>query len=664
MGLEHFIRVKGIGCLCAAAVWIGWFGGSQVFPGPAWGAEETKQNATSDVADTKDADKEKQGEPAAPTEAPIPKPVTLAHIHLSGFVTERPQDDTFGFSLGSTSSLKTILRRLSRARNDDSVKAVVITFDNFITGVGQLEELHRELLKFRDTGKKVYVHSSGLDTWSYAMVSGAAELSMVPTGDVWLTGIYSEGFYLKGLLDKIGVEADMLHEGEYKSASELFTRSEPSEAAERNMNWLLDGLYDSLVEMIATGRNIPVEKVRDLIDDGPYTAERALEVGLIDSVKFRDAFVEDVKKTIDTEDTWIVVNNNYGHDVTTVNVNLSSPLGFFSLFSKMLNPKRKSRKASIAIVYVEGVIQMGYGGSDLFGMSSGAYSGEIRNALEKALADESIKAVVLRVDSPGGSAVASEIILDATRKLKGTKPLIVSMGNVAASGGYYVSCGGDRIYADATTLTGSIGVVGGKLITTGLWDKLGVNWVDYKRGRNADLLTTSRPFDDQQRARMEGLMYDIYRVFQDQVVEGRGEKLKKPIDELSGGRVYTGIQAEELGLVDEIGGLSEAIAFAANTLSMKDYQLRILPAPKNLFTEIMEELLGQSGNEKPWDISSKRTFPLQSKWDGSSSWLAILETLGKLDQSRVRLFVQGLQRILLIHQERVITMMPMDFTIR
>ena len=652
MGLEHFIRVKGMGCLCAAAVWIGCISGWQVFPVATWGAQETKQNAISDVADTKDV------------EVPVVKPVTLAHIRLSGFVTERPQDDTFGFSLGATSSLKTILRRLSRARKDDSVKAVIITLDDFFTGLGQLEELHRELLKFRDVGKKVYVHSSGLDTWRYAMLCGAAELSVVPTGDVWLTGLYSEGFYLKGLLDKIGIEADMLHQGEYKSASELFTRSEPSEAAKRNMDWLLDGLYDSLVEMIATGRKLSVEKVRDLIDDGPYTAKRALEVGLIDSVKFRDDFVEDVKKTIDTEDTWVVVHNNYGHDASTMDVNLSSPLGFFSLFSKMLNPKRKSRKASIAIVYVEGVIQTGYGGSDLFGMSSGAYSGVIRSALEKALADESIKAVGLRVDSPGGSAVASEIILDATRKLKGTKPLIVSMGNVAASGGYYVSCGGDRIFADATTLTGSIGVVGGKLITTGLWDKLGVSWVEYKRGRNADLLNTSRPFNDRQRARMEGLMYEIYRVFQDQVVEGRREKLKKHIDDLSGGRIYTGIQAKELGLVDEIGGLNEAIAFAANKVSLKDYQLRILPPPKNLFTEVMEELLGQSDGERPWDISSKGRFPLRSNLSGSSSWLAILETLGKLDQTRVRLFVQGLQRILLIQQERVITMMPMDFTIR
>ena len=297
-------------------------------------------------------------------------------------------------------------------------------------------------------------------------------------------------------------------------------------------------------------------------------------------------------------------------------------------------------------------------------MSSGAFSGEIRNALKQALADKSIKAVVLRVDSPGGSAVASEIILDAARKLKGTKPLIVSMGNVAASGGYYVSCGGDKIYADAMTITGSIGVVGGKLITTGLWDKLGVNWVDNKRGRNADLLSTSRPFDDQQRARMEGLMYEIYRVFQDQVVEGRRGKLKMHIDELSGGRVYTGIQALELGLVDEIGGLTEAITFAANEASIEKYQLRILPAQKDLFTEIMEGFLGQSGSERPWDISSKGTFLLRSKLDGPSSWHSILEALGKLDQNRVRLFIQGLQRILLIHQERVITMMPMDFTIR
>ena len=242
------------------------------------------------------------------------------------------------------------------------------------------------------------------------------------------------------------------------------------------------------------------------------------------------------------------------------------------------------QKDAVAVVYVEGPILPGYSQPTLFGAYNAAFSGDIRKALETAAKDESVKAVVLRVDSPGGSVEASEVILNAARQVKTQKPLIVSMGDVAASGGYYVACGADAIFADETTITASIGVVGGKLVTTDLWNKLGVNWVGHKRGANADLLSSTRPFDEAQRKVISDYMQQAYEVFKGHVTKGREGKLRKPIDEIAGGRVYTGKQALDLGLVDQIGGLQQAVEYAAAKVSLKNYDIRVIPEPKDFFT--------------------------------------------------------------------------------
>ncbi len=218
-------------------------------------------------------------------------------------------------------------------------------------------------------------------------------------------------------------------------------------------------------------------------------------------------------------------------------------------------------KKTVAIVYVEGPIVLAADdGMSLLGGGTSAVAGQIRRALDKAAEDDSIKAVVLRVDSPGGSAVASEIILDATKRVKAKKPFVVSMGNVAGSGGYYVAMGSDTIFADRMTITASIGVVGGKLATEGLFDKVGVNFKSYQRGENAGLLASGDPFTERNAPTMQAWMNEIYEVFKGHVKANRGEKLEKPIDELAGGRVFTGEQALELGLVDGIGTLHDAIS--------------------------------------------------------------------------------------------------------
>jgi protease-4 len=595
--------------------------------------------------------------PGAETaQTPKPAPPVIAHFHLSGVLSEKPVADPFGLLAGEMTSLKDLVRRLDKASTDDQVKAVVLTFDGMEIGFGQLEELRRVIERVESAGKKVYAHAEDMTTGEYALLCAGDRLSVGPQSTLWLTGLYGESLYVKGLLDKIGVQADFLHMGDYKSAAEMLTRTGPSRPAEENTNWLLDSLYGSLVDMIARSRGKTAEQVRAWIDRGPYMAEQAQEMGLIDVVQTREEFVATVENDLGGQ---VRVDNRYGQEEKT-KVNLASPLGFFSLLSELFKPPTAptSEKSAVAVVYVEGTILPGYKQPTLFGAHDAAYSGNIRKALEDAARDDSVKAVVMRVDSPGGSAQASDVILNAARLVKAKKPLIVSMGNVAGSGGYYVSCGADAIFVDAATITASIGVVGGKLVTTDLWNKLGVNWVGHKRGANADLLSSARPFDDAQRKVIQDYMQQVYEVFKGHVTQGRGSRLRKPIDEIAGGRVYTGKQALDFGLVDQIGGLQQAVEYAAARVSLKEYDVRVIPKPEDFFEQLMGDISG--AGERPTDI---RPSSMSSLLAGQPTLAPLLDLLRKTEPQRARALVQALQRIELIRRENVILMMPFDLVL-
>ena len=279
----------------------------------------------------------------------------------------------------------------------------------------------------------------------------------------------------------------------------------------------------------------------------------------------------------------------------------------------------------------------------------------IRKALDEAARDDSIKAVVLRVDSPGGSAVASEIILDATKRVKAKKPFVVSMGDVAGSGGYYVACGSDTIFADETTITGSIGVVGGKFATNAMWNKIGITFKSYQRGKHAGMLASDHTFTPEERKRMQGWMDEIYGVFKGHVVAIRGKRLKKPIDELAGGRVYTGRQALELGLVDKIGTLRDAIDHVAAQAKIKDYEVRVVPEPKSAFERLLEEAAGEQEEKPGLDTAG----PRRPRAGRPASLIAMaMPYLRDLDPQRVAVIVRALERLQLMQQEGAILMMP------
>ncbi|MCP4250476.1 MAG: signal peptide peptidase SppA [bacterium] len=580
----------------------------------------------------------------------------LAYFELHGPVLEKPVDP-MATMFGSTdmTSLKDLLERFKKARDDASVKAVILDLHGASMGLAQAQEVRQAISKIRAVDKDVYVHADSLNNLTYALGCAASHLAMVPTGDVWLTGLYAEQPYVKGLLDKMSVNADIVHIGDYKSAGEFLYRTGPSEAAEENINWLLDGLYESLVGIISESRQVSADKARALIDDGPYTAERALKAGLIDSIQHRQDFANDLRQRYASAK----IVKGYGEDD---GVELpDNPFAVFGFFMELIQGgPQKASEPSVAVVYVDGAISLGSEELTPFGASGGAKSTSIRKALDEAAKDKSVKAVVLRVDSPGGSATASEIIWNATQRVKADKPLIVSMGNVAGSGGYYVACGADAIFADEATITASIGVVGGKLVTTEGWNRLGINWKEYKRGNRSGILSSAAPFSDEERTKILSWMTEIYDVFKGHVTEGRGSKLTKPLEEMAGGRVFTGKQALELGLVDRLGGLDDAVKFAAAQAKISDYEVRVIPEAKNFIEMLLEDLVGGGDDEQDISIRLKPAlFSADSPLLG-----AVLPILNRLDPVRVQALLRSLQCLEMIHQEGVITMMPTELIIR
>jgi protease-4 len=572
----------------------------------------------------------------------------IAYFKLRGPLAETPVTMPPLFEKHPPMSLKGLLERFKEARIDANVVAIVLDIQEAAVGLGQLEEIHTAMRQFAAVDKPVYVHADSLQTVTYALATGASHISIVPTGDLWLTGFYGEMPYLRGALDKVGWTPDIEHCGDYKNAGEVFTHTGPSDESKKMTKWILDGLYGDFVKRIAEGRKMTPEKVRELIDGGPYSAEEALKLGLIDSVQHRQDFVSDLKKRHGGESKFVT---DYGNkDDMEVP---EDPFAMFSFFMKLFNPSPKIyTEPSVAIVYVEGAISTGEGESSLFGGSEGAYSTTIRRALDKAAEDDTVKAVVMRVDSPGGSALASEIILDASRRVAAKKPLIVSMGNVAGSGGYYVTCAAGTIFADANTITASIGVVAGKMVTTGMWEKLGVNWHVNQRGKRAGMMSSATPFNEEQRTAIRKYMNVVYDVFKGHVAKAREGKLTKPLDEMTGGRVFTGAQALELGLVDKIGGLEDSIKFAAQKAGLSDYDIRVIPEPPTIFDMFMDK----SDDDAVAGIGMAGMVDMAVARE-------ILPLLAHTDPLRVRAVLRQFKLLSTMQKESILLAMPGEIVI-
>lgn len=582
------------------------------------------------------------------------KPI-VAVFTLKGLISEKPVADDPLFAPGGSESLRALVVRMKKTCDDASVKAVVLLGSSAL-GTAQVEELRAVMDQIKAAGKPIYAHADSLTMRRYLLLSGVSQLSVVPTGDVIITGIYGEQLYVRELLEKIGVTPDFLTCGKYKSAAEMFMRNGPSPEAQQMYSWLFDGIYQTYVALIAQGRGVPSDKVRGWIDHGLYTAEQAKAAGIIDLVEQRHNFVARLKKEHGAD---IEFDKRYGKKKGP-DLDFSSPFGVFKLWADLLQGTKASKsrsKPAVAIVYVDGPIMTGSGSASLFGSAGIAYSTPISKALDKVAADDSIKAAVLRVSSPGGSAVASEIILSATKRVKAKKPLVVSMGDVAGSGGYYVACGADTIFASRATVTGSIGVVGGKLATRPMWDKLGIHWHPIERGKNASLLSSDAIFTDAQRGQLQGWMDEIYKVFKGHVVAIRGERLGKPIDEIAGGRVYTGAQALELGLVDKLGGLEEALAHVAGQAGLKEkaYDVRVVPRPKSFLEILLSDLKDGSDNGKTLRLPLP---PIAAAMSVAGLPKAVLPLVHSIAPEQAAALTRALWQLETLTNERAVLMTP------
>jgi protease-4 len=493
--------------------------------------------------------------------------------------------------------MREAISRLEKAAKDKSVSGVILDIQNPTIGRGKVEELRGAIGRFRASGKKVYAMLDSAEPSDYLVACACNEIVMPETGVVVLPGIHAEATFFRGLLAKLGIEADFIHIGDYKGAAEPLTRDKFSEPVRENMTKLIDDLYDDMITTIVKDRPLTIAQAKDIIDTGMITATRAKALGLIDRVAYPDTLRDELAKKYQAEPLAFV--RNYGKK--ELDTDFSGPMGFFKLMQAMMggessSSERKGKK--IAIVYALGPIMTGKSKDGLMGGETMG-STTIIEALRKANEDKNVVAIVLRVDSPGGSALASDLIWHETQVIK--KPIVASMGDVAASGGYYISMGAKKIFAAPSTITGSIGVVGGKLAMTGFFNKVGITTETIERGKNSGLFSSSGKFTDSQRDVVKKMMEDMYGQFTTKAAKGRNmpvENLRK----LAGGRVYSGRQAKENGLIDELGTLHDAVAEAkklAGLDSSADVRIEVLPEPTNFF----ESLFGDLDAEKETRIS-------------------------------------------------------------
>ncbi|MCE9555155.1 MAG: signal peptide peptidase SppA [Planctomycetes bacterium] len=536
------------------------------------------------------------------------KKVSVAAIELSGDLPET--NAQAGLFAEMKPSLRDMAERLEKAAKDKNISAIVLRIRSPQIGRGKINELRASVARARKSGKKVYADLQMAMPGDYLLATACDEIVMPESGTLVLPGVRAEMQFFKNLLEKLDIRADILHVGRFKGAGEPLMRSEMSDALRSQMQALIDDVYDQMVDTIAKDRKLKPEDVKKVLDEGMFSAAKAKELGLIDRVLYEDELRVAIQGSLDA--TELTVIGNYGKK--KMDADFSGFTGLMKLISLLSGEDTSGMSLArhkIAVIYAVGAIMPGESEQGLFGNST--LGGDtIVKAIRTAEKDEKVKAIVLRVDSPGGSAMASDIIWREIVQCK--KPVVASMGDVAASGGYYISMGAKKIYAEPGTLTGSIGVVGGKLAIGGLLGKVGINTDVVSRGKNSGIFSMNEPFTDSERTAMQQLMQDTYKQFTTKAATGRKMELEK-LQSMAEGRVFTGLQAKANGLVDEVGTLEDAIASARTMAGIpagEKADLLILPKPKNFFEQLLDgpEVEARVGQKVKDALPASVTGPL------------------------------------------------------
>ena len=498
-------------------------------------------------------------------EVVVVKDNSVLRIEFKGLILDRtsgnPFDDIslFNFSEEGSVELKDILDNIEKAKNDDKIKGIYLNFSSVNAGFSQIEEIRNKLLDFKKSGKFIYSYADSYSQTAYYLASVSDKIGLNPEGIIELKGLSAGIIFYKGLMDKLGIEAQIIRHGKFKSAVEPYMYNQMSNENREQIEKLLNSISDYMIDGIATEREgITSEEIHKMINNMYLSsARKCLESGIIDKIAYQDQILSDLEDKSE-------------HEITLTD------------YMKVKNPKTSVSNNKIAVIYATGGINTGKGSYNTIGSETTV------KAIRKASEDENVKAIVLRVNSPGGSALASEIIWREVNLAKQKKKVVVSMGDYAASGGYYIACNADRIFANNSTITGSIGVFG--VVPNNqkfLNEKLGIYIDTVNTHKHSDIANGYRRLNDDELSVIQNVVEDIYETFITHVSEGRGIS-KQIVDSLGQGRVWSGTNALSIGLIDEIGGLEDAIAYAAEVSKLEDYRIITLPKKTDIFEEFIE----------------------------------------------------------------------------
>lgn len=507
----------------------------------------------------------------------VPETAILT-LDLSSGIIESRSDNPLAFvSLGNVLVLREALDALDAAGSDPRVQGLFARVGRGPLGLAQVQELRDAIKRFRKTGKFAIVFAEsfgegGSGTLHYTLASAFEQVWLQPSGDLDLTGLFLESPFLRGALDKIGVTPRLGQREEYKGMMNTFTDSALPEPQRRNLQRLVDSWLEQIVEALANDRGLTPTQLRGLIDKAPYSAAEAQEKGLVDELGYWDQAADAVFEITGDDAEYISLSD----------------------YTKQHNESASDDDPVIGLVYGLGPVTLDESENDPMFGSVAMGADTVARAIRNAVDDEEVEAIVFRVDSPGGSYVASDVIWREMQRARDEgKPVIVSMGNIAASGGYFVAAPAHKIVALPGTLTGSIGVVGGKMVLTGLWEKLGIAWDGVKAGANADIWSANRDFSEAGWTRLQDSLDRTYADFTNKVAEGRGLPLSD-VRDVAKGQVWTGTDAKARGLVDELGGYRTAFALAREAAGLEaeaPISVRIFPEQRDPFEAFIEDTL-------------------------------------------------------------------------
>ena len=503
------------------------------------------------------------------------KPNSVLYMKLDYEIPDRTTDNPFGninfqtMESSDATGLNEILRNIENAKTDANIKGIYLELSSIPTSVATIQEIRNKLIEFKESGKFIVAYGESYGQSAYYLASIADKIFLNPEGAMDLHGMASQIMFYKHLLEKLDIEMQIVRgpNNRFKSAVEPYFLDKMSEANREQMDKLLGTVWGQILASISQSRNISVEQLNQIADnlDVLFNAQKALEYGLVDNLYFKDQVLDELKGLTGSNKSINAVGNaNYAKSYKDKNVS----------------------KNEVAIIYASGQIFDGKGNEE-----QAIYSENLSKTIRKAREDKNVKAIVLRVNSPGGSALASAIIgreLDLTKEVK---PVIVSMGNYAASGGYWISAKADYIFADPTTLTGSIGVFGTFPNAQGfLNDKIGLTFDVAKTNENADFPNFTQPLTEFQYNKLQEMVGKTYNDFTQRVAEGRGLR-QTFVDSIGQGRVWAGADAIGLGLVDKLGDMEDAIAYAVEKANLgNDYKVTEWPKQKDFFTRLMESM--------------------------------------------------------------------------